>query len=38
MKVVYLAVVEYFLIDVEGGQTVTITRTNVQPDGFTFRA
>lgn len=37
-KVVYLAVVEYFLIDVEGGQTVTITRTSTPPNGYAFAA
>ncbi|WP_238180452.1 phage tail sheath C-terminal domain-containing protein, partial [Methylobacterium haplocladii] len=36
VKVVYLAVVEYFLIDIEGGQTVQITRTQNQPTGFNF--
>ncbi|MGX7707986.1 phage tail sheath C-terminal domain-containing protein [Methylobacterium sp. Gmos1] len=35
-KVIYLAVVEYFLIDVEGGQTVTITRSKSAPIGYSF--
>ncbi|MGU3387276.1 hypothetical protein ACLBYG_22390 [Methylobacterium sp. D53M] len=36
VKVVYLAVVEYFLIDVEGGQTVQITKSANAPAGYAF--
>lgn len=31
VKVVYLSVVEYFLVNIEGGQSVQITRASTQP-------
>ena len=34
-KVIYLAVIRYFIIDLEGGQTVTITITSQLPTGVT---
>jgi phage tail sheath protein FI len=34
VKVVYLAVVEYFLVNLEGGQSVQIIRTNTTPSSL----
>lgn len=39
VQVVYLAVVEYFIVNLQGGQSVTINRINTQPQGVgTFAA
>lgn len=31
VKVIFLSVIEFFIINLEGGQTVTITRSNTEP-------
>ena len=39
VQVVYLSVVEYFIVNLQGGQSVTINRINTQPQGVgTFSA